>query len=138
MTEIERLKQKVDCGADYICTQMFFDNRDFYDFRDRCALAGINVPIIAGIMPITSLSNMRRMSDLALGMRYPAKLLKALSRAEDDRHVENVGVHWATEQVLDLVDNGVKGIHFYTLNQSRAAINIYESLGVSDSSGFNR
>lgn len=138
LMEIERLKQKVDCGADYICTQMFFDNRDFYDFRDRCALAGINVPIIAGIMPITSLSNMRRMSDLALGMRYPAKLLKALSRAEDDRHVENVGVHWATEQVLDLVDNGVKGIHFYTLNQSRAAINIYESLGVSDSSGFNR
>jgi methylenetetrahydrofolate reductase (NADPH) len=79
LREIEYLKKKVDCGADYICTQMFFDNRDFYDFRERCVLAGINVPIVAGIMPITSLNNMKRMASLALGMHYPAKLLKALA-----------------------------------------------------------
>ncbi len=138
LREIEYLKQKVDCGADYICTQMFFDNRDFYDFRERCVLAGINVPIIAGIMPITSLNNMKRMASLALGMHYPAKLLKALARAEDDSYVEKVGIHWATEQVRDLVDNDARGIHFYTLNQSRATVNIYAALGVTNSQGFNR
>ncbi len=138
LREIEYLKKKVDCGADYICTQMFFDNRDFYDFRERCVLAGISVPIIAGIMPITSLNNMKRMASLALGMHYPAKLLKALARAEDDSYVEKVGIHWATEQVRDLVDNDVKGIHFYTLNQSRATVNIYAALGVTNSQGFNR
>lgn len=138
LREIELLKAKVDAGADYICTQMFFDNRDFYDFRERCSIAGITVPIIAGIMPITSLNNMKRMADLALGMRYPAKLLKAVARAEDDSYVEKVGVHWASEQVRDLVDNDARGIHFYTLNKSGATRHIYESLGVTSSLGFNK
>ncbi|HON79690.1 MAG TPA: methylenetetrahydrofolate reductase [NAD(P)H] [Spirochaetota bacterium] len=138
LREIELLKAKVDAGADYICTQMFFDNNDFYDFRERCIIAGINVPIIAGIMPITSLNNMKRMADLALGMRYPAKLLKAVARAEDNSYVEKVGIHWASEQVRDLVDNDVRGIHFYTLNKSGATRHIYESLGVSSSLGFNK
>ncbi len=65
--EMDYLKRKVDAGADYICTQLFFDNRDFYDFRDRCELAGIKVPIIAGIMPITSKHGMVRMAELAAG-----------------------------------------------------------------------
>lgn len=138
LSEIELLKAKVDAGADYICTQMFFDNHDFYDFRERCIIAGITVPIIAGIMPITSLNNMKRMAGLALGMRYPAKLLKAIARAEDDGYVEKVGIHWASEQVRDLVDNGVRGIHFYTLNKSSATRHIYESLGVTSSLGFNK
>jgi len=66
---MDHLKAKVDAGADYICTQFFFDNHDFYDFRERCELAGIQVPIIAGIMPITTLSGMKRMAQMALGMR---------------------------------------------------------------------
>lgn len=138
LKEIEYLKKKVDAGADYICTQLFFDNKDFYDFCERCEMAGIKVPIIAGIMPITSRKGMLRMAELAAGTRYPARLLKALARAEDDEHFEKVGIHWATEQIRDLIDNGVKGIHFYTLNRSKATINIYDSLGVTSSESLNR
>jgi methylenetetrahydrofolate reductase (NADPH) len=133
LKEIEYLKIKVDAGADYICSQLFFDNHAFYDFCERCRLAGITIPILAGIMPITSIKGMHRMADLSPGTNFPARLLKALSRAEDDRHVENVGIHWAAEQVADLIDNNVKGIHFYTLNRSGATLRIYDSLGVSSS-----
>ena len=133
LKEIEILKAKVDAGADYIVTQLFFDNRDFYDFRERCELEGINVPIIAGIMPITTRRGMVRMAELAAGARIPARLLRAVERAGDDEGVERVGVHWATEQVRDLIDNGVRGIHFYTLNRSKATLNIYRALGVRDS-----
>ena len=133
LLEMEYLKAKVDAGADYIVTQLFFDNRDFYDFRDRCELAGIRVPIIAGLMPITSRSGMVRMAELAAGARVPASLLRAVERARSDEAVEKVGVHWATEQVRDLIHNNVKGIHFYTLNNSRQTLEIYQSLGVEDS-----
>jgi methylenetetrahydrofolate reductase (NADPH) len=134
LKEIDYLKAKVDAGADYICTQLFFDNNDFYDFRERCELAGINIPIIAGIMPITNKKGMIRMADLALGARFPGRLQKALSRADSDEHYKNVGIHWATEQVLDLIENNVRGIHFFTLNESKATLRIYDSLGVSNSS----
>ena len=117
LTEMENLKRKVDAGADYICTQLFFDNRDFFDFCERCEVVSIKVPIIAGIMPITSRKGMARMSELALGARIPAKLLRAMDRAESDMAAERVGIHWATEQVRDLIDHKVKGIHFYTLNK---------------------
>lgn len=133
LLEMDYLKAKVDAGADYIVTQLFFDNRDFYDFRDRCALAGITVPIIAGLMPITTKSGMVRMAELAAGARVPASLLRALDRARSDEQVEKVGVHWATEQVRDLLDNEVRGIHFYTLNHSQQALEIYQALGVEDS-----
>jgi methylenetetrahydrofolate reductase (NADPH) len=133
LLEMDFLKRKVDAGADYICTQLFFDNRDFYDFRERCELAGIKVPIVAGIMPITSKSGMVRMAELALGARVPARLLRAVGRCADDEAVARVGTHWATEQCRDLLDNGVRGIHFYTLNRSDATRQIYENLGVKDS-----
>jgi len=138
LTEMDHLKRKVDAGADYICTQLFFDNRDFYDFCERCEVVGIKVPIIAGIMPITSRKGMARMSELALGARFPAKLLRAMERAENDEAAERVGIHWATEQVRDLIDNKVKGIHFYTLNKSKATLKIYESLGVQSSEGLQQ
>ncbi|HNY64858.1 MAG TPA: methylenetetrahydrofolate reductase [NAD(P)H] [Deltaproteobacteria bacterium] len=134
LLEIDYLKAKVDAGADYIITQLFFDNRDFYDFCERCELAGINVPIIAGIMPIISRSGMVRMAELAAGARFPAALIRSLQRAGSDEAVERVGIHWATEQVRDLVDNHVRGVHFYTLNHAKATLKIYETLGVSDSS----
>jgi methylenetetrahydrofolate reductase (NADPH) len=136
LKEMDHLKQKVDAGADYICTQLFFHNHDFYDFRERCDLAGIRVPILAGIMPITSRQGMVRMAELALGARFPAPLLKAVSRCSDDAAVTRVGIHWATEQCRDLLDNGVRGIHFYTLNRSDATRQIYENLGVKDSSAL--
>ena len=131
---MDYLKAKCDAGADYIVTQLFFNNDDFYDFRERCELAGIHIPIIAGIMPITSGKGMKRMAELAAGSRYPAKLLRSIDRCGGDEDaVKRVGVHWATEQCRDLLDNKVKGIHFYTLNQSGATREIYANLGVSDS-----
>ena len=132
LAEIDHLKAKVDAGADYICTQLFFDNHDFYDFRARCTLAGINVPIIAGIMPVVSVTNLQRMAELSPGTRFPAGLLKSVYRARSDEQVERVGIHWATQQVMDLLANGVDGIHLYTLNQSKATREIYRSLGVED------
>ena len=84
LKEMEYLKRKVDAGADYICTQLFFSNADFYDFRERCELGGIRVPIVAGIMPITSKDNLVRMSELALGVRFPGRLLRAIGRCGDD------------------------------------------------------
>ncbi len=134
LLEIDYLKAKVDAGADYIITQLFFDNRDFYDFRERCEIAGIHVPIIAGIMPVITKSGMIRMAELAAGARFPAPLLKAVQRAEAGGNVEKVGIHWATEQVRDLLDNNVRGIHFYTLNNANATLEIYKALGVADSS----
>ncbi len=131
--EIDYLKAKVDAGADYIVTQLFFDNRVFYDFCERCELAGINVPVIAGVMPITSKDVMIRMAELSAGSNIPARLLKSVYRAKDDEHVKKVGVHWAAEQVRDLIDNKVRGIHFFTLNSSKATLEIYDTLGVSDS-----
>lgn len=131
LLEMDYLKAKVDAGADYICTQLFFDNHDFYDFRERCALAGIEAPIIAGIMPVTSLGSMKRMAELAGGSRFPAKLLKALQRANGTPEaVREIGLHYATEQCADLLDNGVAGIHLYTLNQSTATREICQRLGL--------
>jgi methylenetetrahydrofolate reductase (NADPH) len=136
LREMDYLKQKIDAGADYICTQLFFDNRDFYDFRERCELAGITVPIVAGVMPIGSKHGMVRMAELALGAKIPAKLLKAVGRCADDDAVARVGTHWATEQCRDLLDHGVRGIHFYTLNKSDATRQIYQNLGVADSAAL--
>ncbi len=136
LLEMEYLKRKVDAGADYICTQLFFENRDFYDFRERCDLARITVPIIAGIMPITSKAGMSRMAQLALGARFPAKLIRAVGRCSDDDAVARVGISWATEQCADLLHNNVRGIHFYTLNKSDATRQIYSNLGVTNSQGL--
>jgi len=136
LREMDYLKQKVDAGADYICTQLFFDNRDFYDFRERCDLAGIRVPIIAGIMPVGTKGGLTRMCELALGARVPAALLRAVERCKDDESAAKVGIHWATEQCRALLDHQVRGIHFYTLNKSDATRQIYTNLGVSDSDGF--
>ena len=133
LLEMDHLKAKVDEGADFIITQLFFDNRDFLDFCERCELAGIDVPIIAGIMPITSAKGMRRMGDLAACSRFPAPLLRSIERCGDDQEaVKRVGVHWATEQCRDLIHQGVDGLHLYTLNKSTATQEIYASLGVKD------
>jgi len=131
MAELDFLKAKVDAGADYMCTQLFFDNHDFFDFRERCELAGIRIPIIAGVMPVTSLQGMRRMAELAEGARYPAKLIKALQRAGDNPEaIERAGIHYAAQQCSGLLDEGADGIHFYTLNKSHATREIYRSLGL--------
>ena len=96
----------------------------------------IEVPIIAGLMPVTSISGMKRMAELAAGARYPAKLMRSLERANGDSEaVSRIGIHYAAEQCADLLDQGVDGIHFYTLNKSLATREIYHSLGLSSSRG---
>ena len=133
MLELEHLKAKLDAGADYICTQLFFDNHDFLDFRDRCQLVGIDVPIIAGIMPVTSMQGMKRMAELAAGARYPAKLIRTLNRASSSpESVERAGIHYAAEQCANLLNEGIDGIHFYTLNKSHATREIFKSLGLAN------
>jgi len=132
LKEIEYLKAKMDAGADYICTQLFFDNHDFYDFRERCRLAGIEQPIIAGLMPITSKQAMTRMANLAAGAHVPAPLLKSILKCPNDSAVENTGIHWLTEQVRDLINQGIDGIHFYTLNKSEATRKVYETLTLAE------
>ena len=131
LIEMDYFKAKVDAGADYIVTQLFFDNRDFFDFRERCALAGIHIPIIAGIMPITSINGLKRMADLAGGARFPAKLLSALQRCQNDAEMfRSVGIQYALQQCRDLMANHVAGIHFYTLNRSDATRTIFDNLGI--------
>ena len=128
MKEIEYLKEKVDAGADYIVTQLFFDNHDYFDFVERCQIAGITVPVIPGIMPINTKKGMIRMSELALGARIPAPLLKRVMAAESDTDVASIGIEWATEQVQELIDHHIKGIHFYTLNMADATLRIFKHL----------
>lgn len=128
---MDHLKAKVEAGADWICTQLFFDNRAFLDWSERCDLAGIRVPILAGVMPVLSTANLERMAELAACTHIPAKLLRALQRCGDDVDgVERVGIHWATQQCLELLDHGVRGIHFYTLNRSAATREIFRNLGL--------
>ncbi|MDD3802117.1 MAG: methylenetetrahydrofolate reductase [NAD(P)H] [Desulfuromonas thiophila] len=130
LLEMEYLRQKVAAGADYIVTQLFFDNRDFYDFCERCELAGIRVPVLAGIMPLRSRKSMERLAELAAGARFPAALLRRLAAAADDGEVERIGIDWATEQVADLLGQGVRGVHFYTLNSAAATREIFRRLGL--------
>jgi len=132
LIEMDHFKAKVDAGVDYIVTQLFFDNRDFLDFRERCALASIHIPIIAGIMPITSISGLKRMAELAGGARFPATLLRTLQPWQNDPEMfRRAGIQYALEQSRDLLANDVTGIHFYTLNQSDATRMIFDSLGIS-------
>ncbi len=131
--EMDYLKAKLDEGADYICTQLFFDNHAFFDYRDRCRLLGIDVPIIAGIMPVTSISSMNRMAELSAGTNFPARLLKAMLRAGGDKSsIERIGINYASNQCAELLDADVDGIHFYTLNRSKATLEIYHNLGINN------
>lgn len=131
--EMDHLKAKLDEGADYICTQLFFDNHAFFDYRDRCRLLGIDVPIIAGIMPVTSISSMNRMAELSAGTNFPARLLKAMLRAGGDKQsIERIGINYASNQCGELLDADVDGIHFYTLNRSKATLEIYRNLGINN------
>lgn len=132
LLEMDYLKEKVDAGADYMVTQLFFDNRDYYDFRARCRMMGINIPIIAGIMPVSGKKTLQRMAELSPGTRFPAPLLRMVNRAETDEYVAKSGIHWATHQINDLIDNDVPGVHLYTLNNSRATLEICDQLGLRD------
>jgi len=141
LKEMAYLRDKVDAGADYLVTQIFFDNRDYLDFVERCRLQGIQIPVLPGLMPITSLANMERMSELSPGTRFPARLLRHLLRAGDEGdggNVERAGLHWTAEQVRDLLDRGVPGLHFYTLNRSDQIRGICQAIGIDHSRQLER
>jgi methylenetetrahydrofolate reductase (NADPH) len=125
---IAHLKQKVDAGLDAVITQLFYDNRDYFAFVERARRAGITVPIVAGIMPITNWPQIERITRLS-GNQVPAKLRERLEALRtDEAGAMAVGIEWATEQCADLLRNGAPGIHFYTLNRSPATRAIFESL----------
>ncbi|MCB9653704.1 MAG: methylenetetrahydrofolate reductase [NAD(P)H] [Deltaproteobacteria bacterium] len=126
--DLENLKRKVDAGAEFLITQIFFDNRVYFDFVDRARARGIQVPIIPGIMPIQSVEQIKRFTKLC-GASIPADLLKALeARAEEPERVHELGIVHATIQCLGLIQGGAPGVHFYTLNQSTATREIVTAI----------
>ncbi|MCH2171628.1 methylenetetrahydrofolate reductase [NAD(P)H] [Myxococcota bacterium] len=126
--DLENLIRKVDAGVDFLITQLFFDNAYFFEFEKRARAAGIEVPIIPGIMPIISASNIRRITALCEA-RIPDELESRLSEVEhEDALTTEVGVEWATLQCRELLENGVPGIHFYTMNKSPATRHVFRNL----------
>ncbi len=126
--DIRWLKHKVDRGGDFITTQLFFNNADYYAFVKRTREAGITVPIVAGIMPVVSSSQLRRFCTMC-GSTIPSELDALLySAGESESAVIQVGIDWAYRQVVELVENGVSGIHLYLLNRSHSAIELIRKL----------
>ncbi len=126
--DLENLTRKTREGAEVLITQLFFDNQEYFDFVKRARAAGIDQPIVPGIMPIISASNIRRITEMC-GARIPEELEAELSRVEgdDDRTLE-IGVAWATQQCRELLDAGAPGIHFYTMNRSPATRQVFQEL----------
>jgi len=132
-TDVNNLSKKVDAGAEFLLTQLFFDNEAYFAFVDRARSAGIGVPIVPGIMPITNFSQVARMTAMC-GATIPRRLLDALeARAEEPEAVAELGVAYATLQCADLLDRGAPGIHFYTLNRSPATRAVVSALMASRS-----
>ena len=126
--DIQYLKEKVDCGLDFITTQMFFDNDVFYNFRENCAIKGINIPIIAGIMPITNANQIKRSVELS-GCKFQKKFEKIIERfGENPAAMKQAGIIYATEQIIDLMANGQNNIHIYTMNKPDVAEAIMKGL----------
>jgi methylenetetrahydrofolate reductase (NADPH) len=126
--DLENLKRKVEAGVDFLITNLFFDNQDFYRFRDRAAAAGIDKPLVAGIMPIRNVKQIMRITEMC-GASLPAALQNKIEAVEDDPEaVAQVGVTHAARQCEDLLAHGVAGIHFYTLNRSTATRAIFQEI----------
>jgi methylenetetrahydrofolate reductase (NADPH) len=124
--DVQRLAHKVSCGADFVTTQLFFDNEFYFDFVRRCRQAGIEVPILPGLLPVLSLAQIRRFSSMC-GAALPAELEKRLEEAGEDG-AQEVGADWAYEQIKGLLDGGAPGFHLYALNKSKATTSILERL----------
>jgi len=126
--DLNNLKRKVDAGLDFLVTQLFFDNRHYWEFVERARAAGITVPIVPGIMPITNVNSIERLT-ISCGTTLPFKLAAELDRRRaDPQAVMQLGVAHATSQCIDLLTGGAPGIHFYTLNRSHATRDIFTAL----------
>ncbi len=132
--DLEHLKAKIDLGAGYIITQLFFDNEDFYRWRDRAVAMGITVPIVAGIMPILNVAQIKRFVTMC-GAKIPHPLLQTLEAAEGQPDtVQRLGIDHAIAQCRALIANQAAGVHFYTLNRSQATVQICRELRTKQSS----
>lgn len=126
--DIRNLKTKVDAGTDQLITQLFFDNSYFYAFRERAFIAGINVPIEAGIMPVVNKKQIERMVSLC-GVKLPKKFITMMERYENNPvAMRDAGIAYAVDQIVDLMSQGVDGIHLYTMNNSYIAQKIYAAI----------
>ena len=126
--DLDNLKRKVDAGADVVVTQLFYSNDDFLRFRERYDRAGITVPLVPGILPVNSLAQVQRITSLC-GATLPKSFVQRLSQEDDDATWQyQVGVDFATQQVRELVQEGVPGIHFYVLNKSQAALAVLQAV----------
>lgn len=124
----QRLKNKIDCGADFVITQLFFDNADFFEFRDHLTKLGVTVPIVPGIIPILSTAQIKRFTTLC-GARLPERLLADLEKiGDDDAAATQFGIEYATQQCAELLRAGAPGLHFYTLNKAYSTTQIVKNL----------
>jgi methylenetetrahydrofolate reductase (NADPH) len=128
--DLANLKRKAEAGADVIITQLFYNNEDFYRFRDRCRELGILQPIVPGLLPVTNFSQIQRITSLC-GARLPAEFVRSLEAAGDDADAQfAIGVDFATRQTQALLDAGVPGIHFYVLNRSEATAKVLGNVAI--------
>lgn len=127
IVDLENLKRKVDAGSDIIVTQLFYINEDFFRFRDSCIAAGIRIPIVPGILPVTNLSQIQRIASLCKA-KLPASLVNRLSENADPNWQFAAGVEFAQLQVAELLKSGIPGVHFYVLNKSQATTEVLKDL----------
>jgi methylenetetrahydrofolate reductase (NADPH) len=128
--DLENLKRKCDAGGDVVVTQLFYDNDDFFRFRDRCGMLGITQPIVPGVMPVTNYAQIRRIASLCKA-RLPEAFTRGFEAAGDDEAAQfEAGVEFAARQVQALLDGGVPGIHFYVLNRSTATARVLRQVAV--------
>ncbi|MEL7266758.1 MAG: methylenetetrahydrofolate reductase [NAD(P)H] [Planctomycetota bacterium] len=126
-TDLDNLKRKVDAGADIIITQLFYDNTDFYRFRDDCAAAGITVPVLPGLLPVINYKQAQKIAGMCKAA-IPASLADSMNAAETPEEEFAIGVEHARQQTIDLLENDVDGLHYYVLNRSKAALQVLEDI----------
>jgi len=130
--EIFFTKMKQDKGADFLITQLFYNNKDFLSFREKALKNGVTIPIIPGILPITSTKQIRRFTKMC-GATIPAQLNEKLENSiNDDIETTKLGIEYATNQILELIDNDIPGIHFYSLNKTSSVGHVLNNLGISN------
>ncbi len=128
--DLEVMRRKVECGADFVITQLYFDNRSYFDYVDRLRARGVNVPIVPGILPIRSLSSLRFILEMC-NARIPGRLINALMKANDEggaKAVYKIGVAYARQQVKELLDGGAPGVHLYTLNKADMCLQLMDGV----------
>jgi methylenetetrahydrofolate reductase (NADPH) len=129
--DLRHTKQKVDAGIEFLITQLFFDNTDYWDFVERARTIGITVPIVPGIMPVLSLANLTRILGLSPGSRVPRELSEGLAEAVDDEERSfEIGTSYAARQCQELLAAGAPGIHYYTMNLAPATLHVHRSLSI--------